>query len=169
MGKLSIKWQESVRKWQQFKNPQKLTDEPIAHSDYNPETDFEQKMKLLKQPPHAAEGAYAMGQWLIDCMKEDVAVAIWTAIARHHGAFTESLGDFKLIDDASKWIKESLPLTSDREVVLTDKPVNIIQNRFKDDLLCFSKNSNDERLWPLYMFLVRRLRLADQKSQKGRG
>lgn len=168
VGKLSVKWQASVRKWQQFKSPQKLTDEPIAHSDYNPETDFEQKIQLPKQPPHAAEGAYAMGQWLIDCMGEDVAVAVWTAIARHHGAFTESLGDFKLIDDASKWVKETLPFTSDRKVVLTDKPDNIIQNMFKDDLLCFSKNSADERLWPLYVFLVRRLRLADQKSQKGR-
>lgn len=168
VGKLSVKWQESVRKWQQFKNPQKLTAEPIAHSDYNPETDFEQKMQLPKQPPHAAEGAYAMGQWLIDCLGEDVAVAVWTAIARHHGAFTESLGDFKLIDYASKWVKETLPFNSDRKVIFNKPPDNVVQNMFKDDLLCFSKNSTDERLWPLYVFLVRRLRLADQKSQKGR-
>ena len=167
VGKLSIKWQESVRKWQQFKNPQKLTDEPIAHSDYNPETDFEQKIQLPKQPPHAAEGAYAMGQWLIDCMGEDVAVAVWTAIARHHGAFTESLGNFKMIDRASELVKKTLPCGSDKEVVLADEPDNVDQNKFKEDLLFFSKN-DDERLWPLYVFLVRRLRLADQKSQKGR-
>ncbi|MFO0794412.1 MAG: CRISPR-associated helicase Cas3' [Candidatus Brocadiaceae bacterium] len=167
VGKLSVKWQESVRKWQQFKNPQKLTAEPIAHSDYNPETDFEQKMQLQKQPPHAAEGAYAMGDWLSDYMGEDVAAAVWTAIARHHGAFTESLGDFKLIDDASKWVKDSVLFTFREKILLADKPDISMRKQFANDLLGFSKNTDDERLWPLYMFLVRRLRLADQKSQKG--
>lgn len=166
VGKLSVKWQEAVRKWQQYKNPQNLTDEPIAHSDYDPEIDFEEKIKFPRQPPHASEGAYAVGAWLRDCF-EEYAIALWTAIARHHGAFTESLGDFGLIDDASKWVKETLPFASNRKVILTGKPDNIVQNMFKDDLLCFSKNSADERLWPLYVFLVRRLRLADQKSQKG--
>ena len=165
VGKLSVKWQETVRKWQKYKNPQKLTEGPLAHSDYNPEVDFEEKKKFPRQPPHATEGAYATARWLSECFGDD-AIAVWTAIARHHGAFSESLEDFRLIDGAGKWVKETLPSISDREILLVDKPVIADQKQFPDDLLCFSKD--DERLlWPLYVFLVRIVRLADQKSQKG--
>lgn len=164
VGKLSVKWQEAVRKWQQYKNPQKLTEEPLAHSDYNPEIDFEEKKKFLQQPPHAAEGAYAMARWLRDCFGDD-AIVVWTAIARHHGAFTESLGDFKLIDRVNRWIKETLPVTFEKEPIWSPPPNRVDQRQFTDDLLCFSKNE-DAKWWPLYVFLVRRLRLADQKSQK---
>ncbi len=166
VGKLSIKWQEAVRKWQQYKNPQKLIDEPIAHSDYDPEIDFEEKKKLPKQPPHAAEGAYAVAEWLKDYLGEEAAVAIWTAISRHHGAFTEFLGDFKLVGDASKWVNETLQMIPIDEVSLADKPDITTQKDFANYLLRFSKN-DDEKLWPLYCFIVRMLRLADQKSQKG--
>lgn len=168
VGKLSVKWQEAVRKWQQYKNPQNLTEEPIAHSDYNPETDFEEKIKLkfLKQPPHASEGAYAVGAWLRDCFDE-YAIAIWTTIARHHGAFTSSLEGFRLIDSAKKWVGETLP-SSIGSIALTDSPDRFTQGNFHNDLLIFSgTNSEDAGLWPLYVFLVRRLRLADQRSQKG--
>lgn len=165
VGKLSIKWQNAVRKWQQYKNSQKITDEPLAHSDYNPETDFAEKAKFPKQPAHASEGAYAVAVWLRSCFGDN-AIAVWTAIARHHGAFTETLADFGLIDDVEKWVAKTLP-ASFGEIKLTNKPDRIVQNTFKDDLLNFTKNSEDAKLWPLYVFLVRRLRLADQKSQKG--
>jgi CRISPR-associated endonuclease/helicase Cas3 len=166
MGKLSEKWQGAIREWQKYKNQHKLSDEPIAHSDYDPEIDFEEKKKFPKQPSHAAEGAYSIEKWLIDYLGEDYAVVLCTAIARHHGAFTESLADFSLIDNTSKWIKKTLPDISNMNITLDDKPDNITQKKFKNDLLCFSKNSDDEKLWPLYVFLIRWLRLSDQKSQK---
>lgn len=167
VGKLSVTWQERVRKWQQFKNAHKLTDEPMAHSDYDPETDFEAKNKMPKQPSHAAEGAYAIAKWLRDFIGENFAAVLWTAIARHHGAFTESLGDFRLIETASEWVMKTLPSVPAEKIDLSDRPDNLIRGMFKDDLLWFSKNQDDEKLWPLYAFLVRRLRLADQKSQRG--
>lgn len=166
VGKLSVKWQAAIRKWQQNKNPQKMTDEPIAHSDYNPETDFVDKAKFPKQPPHASEGAYAVASWLRDSFGDN-AIAVWTAIARHHGAFTDSLERFSLVAGADNWVSKSL-WSSEKKINLTNKlSDSIIQNSFKDDLLNFSKNDSDIELWPLYAFLVRRLRLADQKSQKG--
>lgn len=167
VGKLSLAWQDRVRKWQQFKDAQKVTNEPMAHSDYDPESDFEKKYKFLKQPPHAAEGAYAIGKWLNKCIGADFAVVVWTAIARHHGAFTESLGEFRLIDTASEWVMKTLPTVSVEKIVLSDRPDNLARNIFKDDLLGFSKNHDDEKLWPLYAFLVRRVRLSDQRSQRG--
>lgn len=167
VGKLSIAWQDSVRQWQQFRDAQKLTDEPIAHSDYDPAKDFEAKKKMPKQPPHAAEGAYAIARWLSEYIGENFAVAIWTAITRHHGAFTESLADFRLINSASDWVMKTLPEVPVIKIDLSERPDNLNRNIFKDDLLRFSRHQDDETLWPLYAFVVRRLRLADQKSQKG--
>lgn len=166
VGKLSVKWQEAVRKWQQDKNPQKLTHDPIAHTDYEPDIDFENKKKFPKQPPHASEGAYAVAGWLRGCFGDN-AIAVWTSIARHHGAFTASLEGFRLIDGVEKWVGETLP-SSVGGIALTDNPDKLTQGSFQDDLLIFSgTNSEDAGLWPLYVFLVRRLRLADQRSQKG--
>lgn len=165
VGKLSVQWQEAVRKWQQYKNHRKLTEEPIAHTDCDPETDFKEKIKLRfpKQPPHASEGAYAVARWLRGCFGDN-AIAVWMSIARHHGAFTELLGGFRLIDNVEKWISEGLayPIGS---IILDDRPNILKQNKFRDK--CFLQFSKNSELWPLYVFLVRRLRLADQKSQKG--
>ncbi len=165
VGKLSKKWQELIREWQKLKNPEKLSDEPIAHSDYDPEVDFEQK-KGYKVPPHSAEGAYAIGKWLSDIVDRDFLLPILTAITRHHGAFTDSLNEFQLIENAEKWVAEILPMNYGNRITLLEKPDNISKNCFKDNLLCFSKNPDDEKLWPFYVFLIRILRLADQYSQK---
>lgn len=163
VGKLSVKWQEAVKEWQQYKNPQKLSGEPVAHSDYDPDMDFEKKKSFPKQPPHASEGAYAVARWLSEYCGDN-AVAIWTAIARHHGAFTDSLEDFRLVNGAEKWVGAALSSVIG-SIALTDSPDRLTQGDFKNELLIFSKNDAD--LWPLYAFLVRRLRLADQRSQKG--
>jgi len=164
VGKLSVKWQESAREWQKYKNPEKLTDEPLAHTDYNPETDFEKNRKF---PPHASEGAYAVARMLNNNLSDDFATAVWTAIARHHGAFSKRLNSFILIEDASQWIHELIHIYGFEEINLNDRPDNVSREQFKNDLLLFSKNADDVRLWPLYVFLVRRLRLADQRSQRG--
>jgi len=172
VGKLSVKWQESARKWQKHKNPKKLTEEPLAHTDYDPERDFEEKKKFPKLPPHASEGAYAVSEMLKNELGNECEyeyyIAIWTAIARHHGAFSKTLNDFSLIKDAALWAMESADINYNEKVILTDRPDNVSKNQFKNDfLLCFSKNICDVKLWPLYAFLVRRLRLADQRSQRG--
>lgn len=165
VGKLSQKWQDAVREWQGHKNFNNLSDEPIAHSDYDPELDFNEKIRFPKQPPHSSESAYAVKTWLNDYFK-GYAIAVFTAIARHHGAFTESLGAFEFIANAEKWINQTFPSSMPR-ITLADKPDKITQNSFKDNILNFSKNSEDVEHWPYYVFLVRRIRLADQKSQKG--
>jgi CRISPR-associated endonuclease/helicase Cas3 len=167
IGKLSSTWQDMVIKWQQFKNAHKLTGEPIAHSDFNPDTDFEARGKMPKQPSHAAEGAYAIADWLNNYIGSEYSAAVYTAIARHHGAFTSSLSDFRLIEQAAQYVMNAFHIVSATTVSLVDEPDHIARSSFKDNLLEFSCRQEDERLWPLYVFIVRRLRLADQKSQKG--
>ena len=164
-GKLSIRWQEAIRSWQTHKDPSKMTGEPIAHSDYDPEVDFEDQRRFPRRPHHAAEGAYAVAGWLRETLDEDLAVTIWTAITRHHGAFTDSLGEFRLINGAVQWVKDSLANDAWKSIILADSPPLHVRKGYRDDLLSFSKG--DEKCWALYVFLVRRLRLADQRSQEG--
>lgn len=169
LGKLSMKWQEKARAWQSIKDPAKITDEPIAHTDFNPETDYEIKKKhKIKFPPHSAEGSYAILQWLYGLLENYDAFAVISAIARHHGAFTESLQSLPLIHDAMHWITESVSFYGSDSLYLEQTPPdNITQRSFgKDCLLSFRKDS-DVNLWPLYVYIVRLLRLSDQKSMQG--
>ncbi|HDG98500.1 MAG TPA: CRISPR-associated helicase Cas3' [Desulfobacterales bacterium] len=164
VGKLSVKWQNGIREWQEYKDPAKLTHEPLAHSDYDPEKDWREKQP--SRGNHAVESGYAVSQWLFDNLdNEMVAAVIYTAIARHHGAFSKSLSDFQLIDDAATWAGLENPPFIQGKISLLDRPQPTDRLEFADDyLLNFER---DEEWWPLYAFIVRRLRLADQKSQKG--
>lgn len=163
IGKLSVEWQKSMRQWQEYKDKGKLTNEPLAHSDFNPKTDFEKKKEFPKQPPHAAEGAYTISEWLPDEIGVDFSIAVCSAITRHHGAFTSSVSKFKLIDTIPDFINIGDIFLGG--INLNDDPDCLDQKSFKDRILTFSKSNDYERLWPIYVFLVRRLRLADQKSQ----
>ena len=99
-------------------------------------------------------------------MGGDIAAVIYTSIARHHGAFTNTLKtSFELIKDANKYIDKSLPFNMLYKCSTKNKPDYVECNEFTDCLLKFQRDE-DETLWPLYSFIVRRLRLADQKSQK---
>lgn len=168
VGKLSQQWQTAMRAWQEFKDASKLTDEPLAHTDYEPDVDWQQQKQFPKQGPHAMEGAFAVSQGLLEQgLSEDVAAVLWTAIARHHGAHTQSLGSFQLIDRASEIVQKSAPENFQKGWHLADQPDRVEQKRFADDLLSFQRqHQKDYPFWPLYVLMVRRLRLADQGSMK---
>ncbi|HLC15892.1 MAG TPA: hypothetical protein VJL89_06665, partial [Thermodesulfovibrionia bacterium] len=108
----------------------------------------------------------SVAQCLQDKLGGDIAAVIYTSIARHHGAFTNTLKtSFELIKDANKYIDKSLPFNMLYKCSTKNKPDYVECNEFTDCLLKFQRDE-DETLWPLYSFIVRRLRLADQKSQK---
>lgn len=165
-GKLTQQWQAAMRAWQEFKDSSKLTDEPLAHTDYEPEVDWQQQKRFPKQGPHAMEGAFAVSGGLLEQgLSEDVSAVVWTAIARHHGAHTQSLGSFQLIDRASEIVQKLVPESFEGRWHLADQPDRDVQERFANDLLSFQRQG-DCPLWPLYVLMVRRLRLADQGSMK---
>jgi hypothetical protein len=87
-----------------------------------------------------------------------------TAITRHHGAHTKELRRFKLRSDAAAILKECLPDA-------IPQPISVKLEPEECDLDCFSKeyllhlNENENQYWwPLYISVLRVLRLADQGS-----
>lgn len=164
VGKLSNRWQSAMRKWQAFKDDSRLGAEAIAHTDYDPESDRDLQRKFPARGPHAAEGAFAVSAWLLKKgIREEIASAIWTAIARHHGARTKELSSFQLIDGAARIVRDTIPWQVDGALPLEDLPDHVGRKEFHQDLVCFTREE-DHPLWALYTLFVRILRLADQKS-----
>jgi CRISPR-associated endonuclease/helicase Cas3 len=169
VGKLSSEWQERIKRWQEFKTPSRVPDEPLAHSDFNPITDWERQRKFARRPAHAVEGAYAVHEYLYRAVfadYPDVAACVWTAIARHHTGHAVTLKDFSLIADADEVVDISLSVAGmpPAKGLLKDKPDNVLcgeRGEFARGLLAATRQ--EDRNWlPLYWHIVRRLRLADQ-------
>lgn len=173
IGKLNVKWQAMVKSWQKTKTPERPLDEPLAHSDYDPEVDWDVIQKYGRRPNHAVEGAYAVSEYLLDLFPdmEGLSACILTAIARHHKGDASTLLDFRLIPNATEIINSLLSGAGLAPTPgLMDRPAPDLcgtNGRFSDSLIAATRE--EDRPWlPLYWHLVRLLRLADQAgSAKG--
>ena len=165
-GKLSTGWQGAARTWQEYKTPGKVPLEPIAHTDFDPRTDREAKKGFRDPPNHAVEGAYAAIEYL-DGVFEDVpkvAVCILTAIARHHSSHARTLTDYSLVPGAEKLVgvlTSALGLPTVRLLEKPDYCFCVLDGAFRHYLLT-AVRADDAKWLPLYWYLVRCLRLADQ-------
>lgn len=176
-GKLSRDWQNGIWNWQNDFYPNEasaLVGQPLAHSTFNPANgDYKKQLaKRYCRGTHAAEGAFivvnGLLEWLLNEVgDEDLAEALrrvcTSAIARHHSARLEKVGNYQLTDDAVLWVSKSLePLGIEQYF----KTLAVLKGegdkeQFKQLLI----TAVSDRKWlPLYWLLVRRLRLADQGS-----
>ncbi|MFH1147982.1 MAG: CRISPR-associated helicase Cas3' [Pseudomonadota bacterium] len=165
VGKLTRRWQSAMRAWQEYKHPARLLDEPLAHTDYDPEIDWKEIKRFPQRGPHAMEGAFAVGHALLDQgLGDDFAAVLWTVIARHHGARTRNLDTFELIDKAGEVVRDSVSdIFRERVWQLESAPDRRTREGFSNDLISFVR-AQDQDLWPLYVVIARRVRLADQGS-----
>lgn len=160
-GKLNIKWQKPMKKLQELKgNDNFNTEEVLAHSDYNELTDREiEKLSGAKyKPPHAGIGAFALienVQEIIDVSDfEELGNCVATAILKHHGVDTESYPDFDITNKDYLQINELL-----KSIRVTAK----LNQSGRGGKMIESLPTNNEE-WIIYLFLVRVLRLCDQKA-----
>ncbi len=172
LGKLAKEWQHKMWLWQQSVEP----GEPdcfLGHSDFDG-TDDEQRRRIkeamYRKPPHAVESYYAglrvLHQGLADQaddLRKSTVMALGSAIAHHHSAYASSLGEFNLqagYEDEVRKALEGFGLDGG----LMDRPKIADRRRFSQDWFVDPGKKEHERVFPLYRYLVRRLRLADQKS-----
>jgi CRISPR-associated endonuclease/helicase Cas3 len=165
-GKLNRGWQDWVARYQ------KAIGKPAsagfyAHTDFDPSNPLhrEKQKSLRRKPPHAVEGAVAVAPLLAAASEECMPVfnAAFTAITRHHGAFTREYRRYTLAPGAGEAVAETLtwlpsPLAAglDAEDLLTDEdPV-----RTPVDELLVDPQRDEEFL--AYALLARALRRADQ-------
>jgi len=171
VGKLNRGWQNWVVRYQ------KAIGKPApagfyAHTDFDP-TDprhRDEQQALGRKPPHAVEGAVAVAQLLAKAVDECEPLfnAAFTAIARHHGAFTREYRHYALAPGADKAVAETLallpPVLADglntRELLTSEDPARtpIV------DLLVHPERDAE---FLAYALLARALRRADQAGTGG--
>jgi len=172
LGKLAEVWQDRMWLWQQSVEPGK-PDCFLGHSDFDGTNDEQRrriKKAMYRKPPHAVESYYAgfriLHQGLADQpddLRKSIVSALGLAIAHHHSASARSLGEFNLqagYEGEVRKVLERFGLDGD----LMDRPKIADRRRFAQDWFVDPGRRDHERAFPLYRYLVRRLRLADQKS-----
>jgi CRISPR-associated endonuclease/helicase Cas3 len=113
VGKLSEGWQGWVREYQANIGMPVNPNQAYAHSERQTTAhrDTEKAMKK-RRPPHAVESAVAASV-VIQQLPEPLRKAVFTAISRHHGAFTEEYNAVQLERYAVEKVVETLqePIT----------------------------------------------------------
>lgn len=171
VGKLNRGWQNWVVRYQ------KAIGKPApvgfyAHTDFDP-TDprhREEQQALGRKPPHAVEGAVAVAQLLATAVDECELLfnAAFTAIARHHGAFTREYRHYVLAPGADKAVAETLALLpptladglNTRDLLAGEDPA---RTPIVDSLV----NPERDAEFLAYALLARALRRADQEGTGG--
>lgn len=169
LAKLARNWQKWVVDWQ--KNIGKPVEVGFwaAHTDFdglNPRH-VELQKKMGKRPPHAVESAIASSPLLVATLREqpELLRAAFSAIARHHGAFSSSIQPYEIVGSAKMSVHRTIDLASGltnaldlSKLRLSDDPshtpAKAIGTMFTDAA------DNDGLL--AYMLLARALRRADQ-------
>lgn len=171
LGKLSAQWQDKMWLWQQTVRPHEPRDCFLGHSDFDG-ANYGQRQRIkearFKKPPHAVESYYASLRILhgyladeSDDLRRELVVALGSAIAHHHSAFASNLGEFRLQTGYEQEARDVLGQFG-IEVDLLEQPKIADRRRFGQDWLVDPEEHED--VFALYSYMVRRLRLADQKS-----
>ena len=172
VGKLNQRWQDWVMCYQQAIG-QPAPAGFYAHTDFDPINPLhEEKQKSLgRKPPHAVEGAVAVAPLLAVAFEECMPVfkATFTAISRHHGAFTREYRRYALASGAAGAVAETLtwlPPALEEGLDAGDLLVSEDPARTPVDDLIIDPGRDEEFL--AYALLARVLRRADQAgTQEG--
>ncbi len=167
VGKLNRSWQKWVKDYQQAISRPIQDHEAYAHTDFDPTEahHIAQQHTMRPRPPHAVEGATAVAPLLARSFRDhpQVCKAAFTAIARHHGAFTKQGQPYTLVPQARDILAESLTLLPKR--VGTTMDVNAIwhsQEPTKEKIRNLLINPKHKKEVLPYILIARALRRADQ-------
>ena len=155
-GKLNAAWQKPMKEFQKQKTGIDNPTEVLAHTDYDDSTDRElaKECRIKNKPPHAGIGAMQAYEILYDEYSEEVAKVISNAILKHHSPESKSFVDFSIPDYC---IHEEKSLFE--EYSLRGEFLKKEHGEMLDDIVPIK-----DKEWMLYLFIVRILRLCDQKA-----
>lgn len=169
VGKLSVKWQGWVKRYQDAIGMPVPAGQAYAHTEVQDDAHRDAERKIGRRPWHAVEGAIATAPILFAIFAEQspLAKAAFSAIARHHAPKSDDNQPFRLVKEAPAHIRAVLRQADDidgwienlaglREEIPSDFGVSevIAQPEDDDDLASFLA----------YLLIVRALRRADQRG-----
>lgn len=165
-GKLNRGWQKWVMRYQQAIG-QPAPPGFYAHTDFDPTRPLhtEKQKALGRKPPHAVEGAVAVAPLLAAAVEECEPVfnAAFSAIARHHGAFTRKYQRYALAPGANEAVAETLAwLPTPLEVGLDPGELLMSEDPTQTPVKKLFVDPQDDGQFLAYALLARALRRADQ-------
>ncbi len=169
LGKLAKDWQQWVLEWQRIIGKPVPADFWAAHTDFEGYNGrhVELQRKMRRRPPHAVEGAVAASPLLVATLREQPSLlrATFSAIARHHGAFSSSFQQYQLPTTARVAVLKTMSIGSDHASALDPSRLRMSDDPDRTSAKSISSMfvdavDNDGLL--AYMLLARALRRADQ-------
>jgi CRISPR-associated endonuclease/helicase Cas3 len=179
LGKLQVQWQEWARAWQLSRRPGYQFTAPLAHTDFNPDNEedrLRQRSLPVRRPPHAAASAYyalAFLETLLhgvsDGVLAEVASACGAAIIAHHGAFLPKSGgiDLGVLDMSKGWKQVVAQCTGCAPAPDVLQGLGRQRDRRSTLERLLNQATHPDKLdkwWPLVAYLMRALRLSDQRA-----
>lgn len=179
LGKLQGRWQQWAKAWQMRRDPQYNFTAPLAHTDFDPDSEADRARQAtmeVRRPPHAAASAYHSCSLLESALNGipeevlgEVASACAAAIIAHHGAFIPKtpsidLGILALSKDWEQIVAECVDYRPNQKVVRSLQRDPDRKGYLKQFLDMTTGRDNLERWWPLVSYLIRTLRLSDQRA-----
>lgn len=166
LGKLAKTWQNWVRDWQ------KTIGKPVESSFWAAHTDFdglnarhvELQKKMRKRPPHAVESAVASSPLLAAVFREQPQLlkAAFSAIARHHGAFSSNFQPYDIAGSAKNPVSKTVDLSPDLAGILDPSKLRLRDDPSRTPISSILIDAVDSDGLLAYMLLARALRRADQ-------
>ncbi|MEW6578743.1 MAG: CRISPR-associated helicase Cas3' [Chloroflexota bacterium] len=170
VGKLSVKWQGWVKRYQDAIGMPVQAGQAYAHTEVQNDAHREAERKAGKRSWHAVEGAIATAPILFGVFAEQppLAKAAFSAIARHHAPKSDDNQPFRLVrnapthvravlrqgDDMGGWIENLAGLSE--EIPSSFGASEAIAQPEDDD--------DDLASFLAYLLIVRALRRADQRG-----
>ncbi len=155
-GKLNGDWQRPMKEFQKRKTGIDIPTEVLAHTDYDDSIDRElaKECRIKNKPAHAGIGALQAYELLCDNYSESIAKGVSNAILKHHSPETKCFANFSISDICIREMEQLL-----REYAINGSLVEKERGELLDDIApCNPKE------WILYFFLVRILRICDQRA-----
>lgn len=177
LGKLQSPWQAWAEAWQRRREPGYAHREALAHTDFDPENPADRQAERgfhPRRPPHAAASALVacglLGHQLPAAPERQgmLASAVLASILAHHGGWLPTAPDLGVHPLWARW-QEALtaahvaPIDAARiEWLLkeTGRRASVV-----GALLDFTTSTDRmPESWPLVAYLMRTLRLSDQRA-----
>ncbi len=166
LGKLAKAWQNWVTEWQ------KTIGKPVESGFWAAHTDFdgqnarhvELQKKMRKRPPHAVESAVASSPLLAAVFREQPQLlkAAFSAIARHHGAFSSNFQPYDIAGSAKNPVSRTVDLSPDLAGILDSSKLRLRDDPSRTPISLILIDAADSDGLLAYMLLARALRRADQ-------
>lgn len=175
LGKLQRSWQRWAAAWQTGREPTYRHVFGLAHTDFdpdNPEDRARARGFSPPRPPHATASAYAglaLLPGLLPVAQEHLPVlasACLAALLSHHGAWLPTAPDLGIDQLWERWeldVRDAGVATASRAM----RELFAVADRRREISRILGITTDPDQLldyWPLVAYLMRTLRLADQRA-----